>query len=305
VRKKSAGRAARARRKQEPQAFWGPRLGTHPSPPEIILRQRLVPPLRRRTRAVPTRRQRVRQGQNLPNHDERPFLVRLRCILAEYRRRGGHSRRLNPRRATVLRVIQSEFASARILSLVDSCIESAGHLPRRRRAVIQQRRGVVAGILSNHLYALHCHPAFLASPGTDLAIAKLKHLLKDLNVGRWRAMKTLSRSERAALGDYRTPEQAVVETLFDSFIREENLERYGLESEEFMSPRKARTTLVTKDVRRLSQQRLSPRLISHVFAELRRAELELGLPLLVGRVSTANAKKIIQRVQIQTLPPQK
>jgi hypothetical protein len=317
--KKSAGRPASHRRKQKPQGvwtdgpspwwpawdssgrvLWGPRLGPHSSPPEIILRQPLLPSRRRRrTRAIATL-PRGKQGQNLPNHDERPFLARLRGILTEYRRRGGHSRRLNPRRASMFRVLRSEFASARILSIVDSCIASAGHLPWKRRAVIQQRRSVIAGILTDHLYALHCHPVFLASPGTDRAIAKLKHLVKDLNVGRWRTIKALSRSERAVLGDYRTPEQAVVEPVLDSFLREENLERYGLESEDFMSLRTAHTRLVTRDVRALSQQRVSPRLVSHLFGDLRRAEVELfGRPALVRRVSIANAKKIIQRVQAQ------
>ena len=70
MRKKLVGRSAGPRRKQEPQAswpdgpspwwpawsgstrvLWGPRLGRHPSPNEII--QPLVPPRRRDTRGVP------------------------------------------------------------------------------------------------------------------------------------------------------------------------------------------------------------------------------------------------------------
>jgi hypothetical protein len=148
----------------------------------------------------------MEKGSGPPASGDRPFLTRLRRILAEYRRRGGHSRRLNPRRSVILRAIRSEPAQARILSVVDSCIESAARLPQRRRAVIQERRSAAAAILSDHLCALDCHPAFLASRGTDPAIAKLKRLLTDLNVGRWRAMKTLSRSERAALGDSVTTE---------------------------------------------------------------------------------------------------
>ena len=113
----------------------------------------------------------------------------------------------------------------------------------------------------------------------------------------------LSPSKRAALGDYRTPEQAVVSIALQGFLREENLERYGVESEEFMSPKKARKTRVSSDIRALSQHRMSPRLISDLFAELRRAEVELlGEAPLVERVSIANAKKIIQRTRAQTLP---
>jgi hypothetical protein len=75
MRKKSAGRPAGLRRKQEPQAswpdgpspwmpawdntereLWGPRLGPHPSPPEIIiLRQPLMPRPRLGTRIKPAR----------------------------------------------------------------------------------------------------------------------------------------------------------------------------------------------------------------------------------------------------------
>jgi hypothetical protein len=89
---------------------WGPPLG---GPPE---KKRKNPSARRGS----------------PAADERSFLTRLRRILAEYRRRGGHSRRLNPRRSIVLRVIRSEPAQMRILLVVDSCIASAARLPQRQ-----------------------------------------------------------------------------------------------------------------------------------------------------------------------------
>jgi hypothetical protein len=96
-----------------------------------------------------------------------------------------------------------------------------------------------------------------------------------------------------------------VATVLERFIREENLERYGLDSVEFRSSKKARTARVIQDVRRLSQQRLSPRLISYLFAELRQVEIELvGQAPLVKRVSAASAKKIVQRLPARTLPQQ-
>jgi len=238
-----------------------------------------------------------------PSADSSPFLDRLRHILAEHRRHGGHSRRLNSRRSRVRQIIFSAHAPARILSMVDSCLESTARLPRRKVNVIRHRREDVAAILLDHLNALHCHPAFLASPGTDRTIVELRRLSKDLNVERWRVMQPLTRSERTALKDYRTPKQTVLDLILNNFLREENIERYGLNSEEALSPKKAQRMLVTGNVRALSRLRVPPRLIARLFGDLRLAEVELlGAPPLTARLSAANAKKIVQRSP--TLSPQ-
>jgi hypothetical protein len=246
---------------------------------------------------------RGRNPGKTPRPPGRPstFQSRLGKLHSTYKKNGGHARRLNWRYIQVRQILKSKGARLRLRELVSFSIRSA-NLSGRASEYASKNSKDIAAILRRHLVALH-GPAFLPSPGTARTISGLRTLLKQEPVRRWRALKTLPASLRAEHSDYKTFEQWRLEMLLRELEGRERVERDGKElgeDERLPDLRASRLERTHRDVVKLSQQRLPPRLISALFRGLRALECELlGTRPRTGRVSPQNAKKILQRVRSQ------